>query len=112
MTEFAQDMTAIAAVLIGAAKMIEAITTCARPFKKSVTISSHPMQVWWRRIGWTGWGQIARLGLLMVMLFFGLFSLWKLSFATAPLTTGDAANLVLYTLFVVMGFYPPAGFHR
>jgi hypothetical protein len=111
MTEFAQNMTAIAGVLLGAASVIKAATMCIKAFKRSVTINIDP-SAWWRRIGWRGWLLMMRVAFLLFAMLFGLYQLRQLSFSTAPLTTGDAANLVLYTLFVVMGFYPPASSER
>jgi hypothetical protein len=108
MTEFAQNMTALAAVLVGAAKMIEAITTCIKPFQKSEAINSQAPKVWWRRIGWEGWWLISRLVIVMAGLLYGMYQLMQLSRSSAPITTGDAANLAIYMLLIVLGFYPPA----
>jgi hypothetical protein len=110
MTEFAQNMTAIAGVLLGAASVIKAATMCVKAFKRSVTINVDPSA--WRRIDWRGWLLVMRVGFLLFAMLFGLYQLRQLSFSTAPLTTGDAANLVLYTLFIVMGFYPPESFNQ
>ncbi len=106
MTEFSQDMTAIAGVLLAATSTIKAIVMCAKAFKTSVTINIDK-NVWWRRLGRDGWVFIFQALVLLFTIFFCLFQLRQLSLMKSPLSTGDAADIALYLFMLFLGFYPP-----
>lgn len=107
MSEFSQDMAAIAAVLLAATSTIKASLMCIKALKASVTINIDK-NVWWRRLGFAGWYFILKVFGLGFGMLFGLYELRLLSLVKTPLTTGDAAQIVLYVFLLVLGFYPPA----
>ncbi|WP_395737454.1 hypothetical protein [Prosthecobacter sp.] len=104
-------MTALAAVLMGAASLIKAVMTCVKALRKFDTPNTqHKSESWWRKVRWEGVFLIGRLLFMVFAMFWGLYELRQYSFVKTPLTTGDAANLIVSTLVIIMTYYTPAAF--